>query len=315
MAETTAQLDRRRSALLVVLAASMWGTAGAAQELGAPEVAPWTVAAVRGLVGGLLLLAVAVLLGLWPGVVAVVRRGPRPAAIAAVALSVFQIGYLGGIRLAGVALGTLIAIGSAPVWAGLHAAVTGRPPARRWVVATMLTLTGTGLLVLPAGNGGDVPVGGVLLALAAGAGYATYAIASKRLLDRDLPGFATIAVIFSGVGLILSPLLLLADWSFMATRSGIVGMAWLTVVATAISYALFLRGLAGVDPPTATTLTLAEPLMAALLGIALVGERFTGTALVGALVLAVGLVLIGGPPARVPAAAAGADHGRGTSGH
>ena len=275
----------------MIAGASLWGTAGAAQELGAADAAPWAVAAVRGSIGGGLLLVTAAVIGSWPGVVAVVRRGPGPAAMAAVALAVFQLGYLGGIRLSGVALGTLVAIGSAPVWAGLHAAMGGRAPSRRWVIATVLTVAGTALLVVPGDPEGGAPPTGVALSLVAGAAYATYAIASKRLLDRGLPGFATVAVAFPGAGLVLSPLLLFADLTWMTTATGIAGMVWLTVVATAISYALFLRGLAGVDAPTATTLTLAEPLMAALLGVAVVGERFSVLALVGAAVLILGLAL------------------------
>jgi drug/metabolite transporter, DME family len=297
------ETDRGRSALAVVAGASLWGTAGAAQELGAAAAAPWAVAAVRTSLGGILLLATAALIGSWPGVRAVVRHGRGPVAVAAAALAVFQLGYLGGIRLSGVALGTLIAIGSAPVFAGIHGAVTGRRPSRRWLAATVLTLSGTAMLVLPSGEAVGAPPAGVALGLIAGAAYASYAIASKRLLERGLPGFATIAVAFPGAGLLLAPLLLFADTRWMATGTGLVAMAWLTVVAVAISYALFLRGLAGIDAPTATTLTLAEPLMAAFLGIAVVGERFAGLGLVGAIVLATGLAVAGGVPPRIPVGA------------
>jgi len=283
----------------------MWGTAGAAQELGAAEAAPWAVAAVRGAVGGLLLLATAAAVGSWPKVVEVARRGRGPVAVAATALTVFQLGYLGGIRLSGVALGTLVAIGSAPVWAGLHAALGGSAPGRRWVVATVLTLAGTALLVLPDRAEGGAPPVGVALSLAAGAGYATYAIATKRLLDRGMQGFATIAVVFAGIGVILSPLLIVADKGWLATPEGLVSMVWLTVVATAISYAVFLRGLAGVDAATATTLTLAEPLVATVLGVAVVGERFAAPALIGAAVLGVGLVMAAHVTPRVPQAVPG----------
>ena len=290
---------RARGPLLILVAATFWGTAGTAQELGPPAAWPPAVAALRSLLGGALLLG-AVLLWRRRGALAdVLRRARGPLAVAAVAMTVFQAGYFTGIRLSGVAVGTLVAIGSAPVWAGVLAALAGRRPGPRWVLATAVTVAGTGLLVMGAGDAdtGVVRVGGVLASLAAGAAYATYAVASKRLVEQGVDGTAAMALVFAASGLLLAPALLPAlapnDAAWAVTGAGLLMVAWLAVVTIAAAYTLFAAGLRTVDAPTATTLTLAEPLTATALAVVVVGERLSVPALAGAVLVALGLGLAG----------------------
>lgn len=293
--------DRRGPAVLAVLgAAVLWGTVGAAQEVGAPEVAPAAVAAVRTLAGGLLLALTLVLLGQGARLVHVLRVAAMPVLGAAAAITVFQVGYLTGIREVGVALGTLVAIGSAPAAAGVLAAIGGQRPSRRWMVATTATVAGTAVLLLAGegvGTGAGSAVVGVLAALAAGAAYGTYTTVSKRVLDRGAGGPAAMAMIFLIAGVLLAPVLMVADMTWLATPAGFATAAWITVAATVVGYILFARGLRVLDAPSVTTLTLAEPLTATVLAIAVVGERPTPLGAVGAGLLLAGLVAIGGRPA------------------
>jgi drug/metabolite transporter, DME family len=281
----------RRAAASVLAAAALWGTIGTAQELGAPEAWPPTVAAVRSLAGGLLLLGVVVAARRTDQVRAIVRAAPGALVLAAVAITVFQLGYFAGIRLGGVAIGTLVAIGSAPAFAGLLAWGLGRPPGRRWAAATVATVVGAAALLLGGGAEGTDPVG-VAASLLAGASFATYTVASKRLLERGLAGTPAMAAIFTLSGVLLSPATVVGELAWVATPAGIATIAWLAVAATAVAYVLFARGLAGVDAPSATTLSLAEPLTAALLAVTLVGERLAGWSAVGAALLGTGLVLV-----------------------
>jgi drug/metabolite transporter, DME family len=287
----------RRAAASVLAAAALWGTIGTAQELGVPEVWPPTVAAVRSLAGGLLLLAIVGVARRGEQLRAIGRKAPGALALAAVAITVFQLGYFAGIRLGGVAIGTLVAIGSAPAFAGVIAAALGRPPGRRWLVATAATVAGAAALLLDGGAEGTDPLG-VLASLLAGASFATYTIASKRLLERGLAGTPAMAAIFTLSGVLLSPAAVLGELAWVATPAGLATVAWLAVAATAVAYVLFARGLAGVDAPAATTLSLAEPLTAALLAVTLVGERLTGWSAVGAVLLGAGLVLVAVRPGR-----------------
>ena len=280
-------------ALLVVTAAALWGTSGVAQELAVPTASPVAVAALRVLVGGTLLVAIAAWRAGAAELARVVRYAPGPTAAAAAAMGVFQIGYLGGIRLTGVAVGTLVAIGSAPVTAGIIDAVRGRAPGLRWGLATAVTLGGTALLVAPGGGDGARPVG-VALSLAAGAAYATYAVASKKLLDTGVAPTSAVAVTFAATGVLLAPTLLWSGVAWAGTTEGLLATAWLGIVTITAGYLFFVRGLGHVEAATATTLTLAEPLTAALLAVAIVGERLSGAALVGAVLVAAGLLGVAG---------------------
>jgi drug/metabolite transporter, DME family len=284
-------MTARGAAASVLAAAVLWGTIGTAQELGAPDAAPPTVAALRSLTGGMLLVFVVVSARRWHQLVAVLRRTPGAFALATLAITTFQLGYFAGIRLGGVAIGTLVAIGSSPAFAGLFAWALGRSPGRRWVVGTTATVAGAAALLLGGGTTGTTPVG-LAASLLAGAAFATYALASKRLLERGMAGIPVMAAVFSTSGLLLLPAVLVGDVGWVTTAPGAGAIAWMAIAGTAAAYTLFARGLDGVDAPTATTLSLAEPLTAALLAVTVVGERLVGWSAVGAALLVGGLVVV-----------------------
>src|SRR5688500_15059991 len=162
--------------LLVLLAAVCFGTTGTAQALG-PDAAPLTVGATRIAVGGLLLLLVARAVtrsaAPWPR---------RELAVIAVAIAVYQLAFFAAVDRTGVAVGTVVALGSAPAIAGVTGRlVDGEPLTDRWAAATALACAGVLLLVL-GGGGASVDALGIILAVVSGTGYATYAVLAKRLL-------------------------------------------------------------------------------------------------------------------------------------
>jgi drug/metabolite transporter, DME family len=295
----------------VLAAATLWGTLGIAQELGAPSAAPATVAGVRSLGGGLALLVLVLLSGGGPRLLAAVRGAPRAVAGAVASITVFQLAYLTGVRSIGVALGVLIAIGSAPAWAGLFAVLAGRRPGGRWVLATAATVAGAAVLLLAGGGdaGQDPGTYGVLAGLLAGAAYGTYTTVSVRLVQAGADGTSAVALTFTGAGLLLLPLLVSGDLTWTTGARGVTTVLWLTLGTTAAGYALFARGLATLDAPTVTTLTLAEPLAATVLAVALVGERLSVPGWVGAALLVVGLVAVA-PIGRGGRASSGSRAGR-----
>jgi DME family drug/metabolite transporter len=69
--------------------------------------------------------------------------------------------------------------------------------------------------------------------------------------------------------------------------------AYLALVPTVLAYRMFTVGLRGIAPPTASTLALAEPVVATVLGVAVLGERLGGLGWVGAALVLAGLALAG----------------------
>jgi DME family drug/metabolite transporter len=118
-------------------------------------------------------------------------------------------------------------------------------------------------------------------------------MAIKGLLPGRTPD-AVMAVVFSIGALLLSPFLMTADLHWMAAPRGIAVVLHLGVVVTSLSYWLFARGLRTVPVAAAVTLTLVEPLTAALLGIVLLGERLSRTAFGGIALLFAGLAVLAG---------------------
>ena len=152
--------------LAVLVAALLFGTTGTAQALGPDDTTPLGVGVARMLVGGTVLGIVAFLLARphrrRPGRPAF---GPRPLALmaaTAVALTVYQPLFFLGTATNGVAVSTVIALGSAPVIAGLMEwALTRRLPSTTWLGATALATVGVLLLGVGGGAGtaGAEPVG------------------------------------------------------------------------------------------------------------------------------------------------------------
>ena len=133
---------------------------------------------------------------------------------------------------------------------------------------------------------------GLLASVGAGASYAVYTLAAKALLDRGLDRDGSMGALFGTAGVVSLPVLAMTDASWLATGPGIAMALWLGLVATALAYVLFGIGLTGLAPATVSTLTLAEPLTAGLLGVVVLGEALSGGAVVGLVVLAAGIVLL-----------------------
>ncbi|MEM6529089.1 MAG: EamA family transporter [Chloroflexota bacterium] len=267
----------------------LWGTTGTSQAL-APEGAnPLAVGTLRIIVGGLALLALAYFRGGFR------TRTPwhAPATVAAaVSTALYQVTFFAGTQQTGVAVGTMIAIGSAPIFAGLLSVLVEREaPSRGWMVATAIAVVGCGVLI----SGGDAqmvvdPVG-VLLSLGAGLSYAVFAMANKWLLAAHTSE-EVMAVSFCAGAVLLSPLLVFNPVGWVATPGGAVVVLHLGLVATGASYALFGYGLRTVKVTTAATLSLIEPLTAALLGVFVVREALTGQAVAGMVLIFVGLLVL-----------------------
>lgn len=278
-------MSRVRPELLIVGAAVLWGTTGTAQDLGDVDASPVAVGTVRILLGGLLLALLA-------------SRSPRPTGpwpayvVGAVAVAGYQASFFAAVDRSGVALGTLVAIGSGPVFTGIAALLaSGERPVSRWYAATGLAVVGCGLLLAPGGDSA-LDAAGLGLALAAGLSYAVYTVAAKTVLDRDVPGPTVMAAFFVGGAVLLLPALLVADTGGLLSGRGIAMELWLGVSTTALSYLLFSAGLRRLRASTVATLSLAEPLTAAVLGVLVLRERPGVTAALGAALLLSGLVVI-----------------------
>lgn len=278
-------------ALLVCAGAALFGTIGTARALGPDDASSSAITLVR--------LAVAISL-MWLGVAATGRRrmlGPvlqcRPVWCAGLAQAVFQVSFLSAVTRVGVATGTLVAIGVTPLLTGLFQAVRTRHLARTWVVATGCGLVG---LVLLVGIGDRTDTVGLLLAVASSAAYATFIVLGGTIGARDLDITAVLPVVFTVAAAVQLPALVVADWGWLGTGSGRWMVLYLALVPTVLAYALFNRGLTGVDSATASTIGLVEPLVATVLAVLVLDESLGPVQAVGAVLVAAGVLLAARAP-------------------
>ena len=273
---------------LVLAAAVLWGTTGTAQAFAPDSASPASVGAVRLAAGSLCLIAWAA----YQGELSQALRMPRwPVLVAGAAIAAYQVCFFAGVARTGVAVGTIVGIGTAPVWSGaLDWLVVRVRPGQRWLSATALAIMGSTLLIA-GGSSISVDPFGVLLAMGAGLAYAIYALASKQLLYDHGPD-GVMAVVFGLGAIFLLPVFLVADLSWLAEPRGALVALHLALVTVGLAYALWARGLTRVTASTAVTLSLAEPLTAATLGVLVVGERLETLALLGVALLVLGLALL-----------------------
>ncbi|MER6473905.1 DMT family transporter [Streptomyces collinus] len=290
-------------ALCVLAASVLWGTTGTAATF-APEVGPLAIGAVAMGLGGLLQALFAA-----PRI-ARHRTGLRErrgtVLLGAVSVAVYPLAFYSSMHLAGVAVGTVVSIGTAPLASALiERVVDGRRLTRRWTVAASLGLLGTVLLCVAeaahatdgGGGGGGTGAGrpasgsatllGVGLGLVAAATYALYAWAAHRLITHGTPSRAAMGAVFGLGGLLLLPVLLVTGAPLVGSWSNAAVGTYMALVPMFTGYVLFGWGLAHVPASTATTLSLLEPAVAAVLAVLVVGERLPATGWSGvALVIA-----------------------------
>ena len=280
-------MSQRLSYFLVLLGAVLWGTTGTAQTFMPQTIHPLAVGASRLAVGGFSLLAVLLIMRKidfrnWPW---------RATVYAAISMAVFQYLFFSSVRLTGIAIGTVVAIGSAPVFSGfIEWLLLKRRPDRVWMIATLLAIIGCVLLFLNKDGIVVNPIG-VTMSLGAGLLFAFYALVNKEVLEKTEP-IPAVAVIFSVSALMLLPFLLLFETEGLLTGSGITVVIYLGIATTSVAYILFSTGLKRIPSSSAVTLSLAEPLTAALLSVLIVRERLDLTSWIGIVMLLGGILVL-----------------------
>lgn len=292
----------------VTLTSILWGTTGTAATF-APDAGPLAIGAAALGIGGILQAVIAVP-ALRSGMGQLRRQLPT-VALGALAVAVYPLAFYSSMHLAGVALGSVVSLASAPLASGaLERFIQQTPLSRWWMVAAGLGVIGSILLCLSQMGSDPQDTGnalaGIALGLVAGSSYAVYSWCSQSLMDKGISRAASMGAVFGSGGLLLMPTLLLTGAPLLASPQAFAVAAYMALVPMFLGYLLFGYGLSRLAASTATTITLSEPAVAAILAVAVVGERLGVLGWSGLAVIGVALAILAAAPAsRKPTASTG----------
>ena len=302
----------RRQRLLaigaVTLTSILWGTTGTAATF-APDAGPLAIGAAALGIGGILQAVIAVP-ALRSGMGQLRRQLPT-VAMGALAVAVYPLAFYSSMHLAGVALGSVVSLASAPLASGaLERFIQKTPLGRWWMVAAGLGVAGSILLCLSKMGADPQDTGnalaGIALGLVAGSSYAVYSWCSQRLMGQGISRAASMGAVFGSGGLLLMPVLLITGAPLLASPQAFAVAAYMAMVPMFLGYLLFGYGLSHLAASTATTITLIEPAVAAILAVAVVGERLGALGWSGLAIIGVAIATLAAAPAgRKPTASTG----------
>jgi drug/metabolite transporter, DME family len=285
--------DPKLGVAMVLGAAAMWGTTGTANTFASDTLSSVWFGALRLVVASAFFAVYA-----WyaqRGAAPHTANSPAWAGVvgAGLCMTVYNLSFFGGVRLTGVAIGTAVALGSGPLWAGILQSLISRSvPAASWWLGTAVAVTG-GVLMTASGGTGQSPisVAGIALCLTAGLSYAVYS-----LINKDLVQSASAATVTFRVFTVAAVFALPAAW-IEGGAPVIVARDWwpvlyVGVVTAGIAYLLFSYALRHISAATGVTLALGEPVMAFMLAVLVVGEKPSAYAFVGLALVVAGVLVV-----------------------
>ncbi len=280
--DATANASQMAAILTTAVAPAVWGTTYYAVTAFLPQGYPLTVAMLRALPAGLLLLALVRTLpaGIW---------WARIFVLGALNFSIFfALLFVSAYRLPGGVAATLGAVQPLIVIA-LARLVLGRPVRPLAVLAGIGGVAGIALVVLTPQAALD-PVG-IAAGLAGIVSLACGTVLSRRW-QPPVSSLTFAAWQLTAGGLLLVPAALLLEPALpIPTAANLVGFAWISLIGGALTYILWFRGLARIEPSAVASLGLLSPLVATWVGWLLLDQSLTPLQLGGFVVAIISLWL------------------------
>ncbi len=276
-------MTHTRDLMLTALAPAIWGSSYIVTTELLPELDPLTISLFRALPAGLLLLALVRVLpqGIWIA---------RVFILGALNFSIFwMLLFYAAYRLPG---GVAAVLGAMQPMIVIFAArgLLGTPIQIMSVWAVLAGIGGVALLILT--PEARLDTAGVVAGLL-GATSMAFGTVLSRKWQPPVPALTFTAWQLTAGGLLLLPFIPLApsDWSAM-TAANLIGLTYLGLIGAALTYIVWLRGIARLQPSAVAMLGLLSPLSATLLGWAILNETLNAMQIAGAAIV-LGSVIAG----------------------
>lgn len=275
--------------LLILLSSVFFSTTGTLQAFAPEQATPITITFVRMFLGATTLFLWCLFVGKLPKNMGQIPK--KPLAIVVLSVLLYQVFFFTATKQVGVAVGSVVAIGSTPIWAALIAFLLfNTQPAKVWYPATVMAIGGVLLI-----NGINFSINNLLLLsipMMAGLCYAVEITFAQQLVKK-LESEPAMLLEMVLVSILLLPVMAFVPIEWIFTTRGILVSIGLGVITAGIAFTCFVCGLKYTSSTTASTLALSEPLLAACMGIFLLNEPVTWQSAAGILLLiaSVGLLV------------------------
>ncbi|MER9076247.1 DMT family transporter [Mesorhizobium sp. M0904] len=279
---------RRSDLLLTAIAPAIWGSTYIVTLQFLPNFSPMTVAMLRALPAGLLLLAIVRQLptGIW---------WLRSFVLGALNISIFlSMLFVAAYRLPGGVAATVLSVQPLIV-IFLAAALLASPVRPLAIVAALVGIAGVALLVLTPNATLDAV--GVAAGLAGAASMAFGSVLARKW-QPPVSLLTFTAWQLTAGGLLLVPVTLLFEPSIpLPTGTNLLGLAWLGLIGAALTYVLWFRGIARLESAVVSSLLFLSPVTAVLLGWVFLDQTLTLPQIAG-VIFVIGSIWLAQRPSR-----------------
>jgi probable blue pigment (indigoidine) exporter len=276
-------MSRTSDIILTALAPAIWGSTYIVTTEALPAGYPVSLAALRALPAGLLLLAVTRCFPPRQWLGRTFLLGSFNFSLFWVLLFVAAYRLPGGVAATLGALQTMMVIFMARGW-------LGTPVRTGAVVAAATGVLGVALLLI--GPEASLDPLGVAAGLGGAASMAAGTVLSRKW-QPPVSALAFTAWQLTAGGLVLLPLALILEPPLPPlSGTNLMGLIWLGLVGAAATYVLWFRGVARLEPGAVSMLGMMSPVSAVALGWLWLGQSLSWVQLLGAIIV-LGSVLVG----------------------
>ena len=281
------------------IAASLFGASVVATRVAVQEIPPFNLAVVRFGQGGLILF-----LCLFIGArdLLKVKRHDLPFLIllGAIFFAVFPVTFNIGLRLTEASRGALM-LATMPIWsAWLARAARKERLTLRQIVGILFTFTGVGIVLAERGlnwQGNTLALAGDGFMLLTALCGAIYGVLAQRMLARYSALTVTMYAMLFGTFLLLPAALVEGLPQAFARIDGKIAVLilFLGVFGGALAYFFWTFALTRLTPTQVAVYVNVNPMVAIVLGAALLTEKITGVFVVGFVAVVVGVLFVNWP--------------------
>ena len=279
----------------IIIASFLWGTTGTAASF-SPDVSSLAIGAFSMGVGGVLLVLTA-RSKLFIDYKLMLKQ-PKVLFLGAFSVAIYPLAFYSSMRLSGVAIGTVVSIATAPFFAAiLERIINKKHMTKRWMLSFIIGAIGIVLLTLGkdqsnhAAYSAHQQVFGILLGCIAGLTYAGYSWAARRLIESGVHSQSSMSGLFGCAALLLLPSLFFTGDNLFSSSVNTLVSLYMAVIPMFLGYLLFGFGLNFIHASKATLITLIEPLVATVLSVFIIGEKFKVIGWVGVALVSLCLLM------------------------